>query len=172
MKRFAARFAAILMVGFAGTGYATAQEEDVQQLYQEFMEINMRLQQVQEEAMEDENVAVEAESYSNLISKKIKEIDTEAGAMVDRREEMITKFDEAQGNGDVETMQNLEKEYTELNTKLQPFLQRVMEDEEVVARKDKFEAILIAKMGEIEPETDKLFARINELGRILEKYYN
>jgi hypothetical protein len=149
-----------------------AQEDDIQTVYQEYMQINMRLQQVQDQAMNDETVAGEADDYSALIDEKVKEAAPGGAELLKRRDDTISKYQQAQMTGNTDEMNRLEEEYTAINTELQPLLEIALTDEEVAEKRDHFEKILIAKMEEIDPETQELIDRITLLAQKLEKRFN
>jgi chromosome segregation ATPase len=163
-----------IMIGLASSAFNNliAQEDDIQKVYQEYMQINMRLQQVQDQAMNDETVAAEADDYSALIDEKVKDAAPDGAELLKRRDDTISKYQQAQMTGNTDEMNRLEEEYTSINTELQPLLDKALNDEDVVEKRDHFEKVLIAKMEEIDPETQVLIDRITMLAQKLEKHFN
>ncbi len=156
-------FVVALLIFSAGLLSAQTDEEEFQQLYQEYMQINQRLQQVQQQAFQDAVVAEHAEEYSSLVDAKLREIDTRAEELIDRRENTIDEIEAAQEEGDFEVIQELQQVYEQVTQELQPFMQQAMEDPAVQEMRTEFEEVLIAKMQEIDPEAGPLFDRMAEL---------
>jgi hypothetical protein len=166
------RIGAVLIMGLFTLQGLYAQEEDIQQIYQEYMQINMRLQQVQDQAMNDEIVAEEADNYSSLVDEKVKSADPNGEGLLMRRDDTISKYQAAQLGGDTDEMARLEEQFTTINSELQPLINIALNDAEVIEKRDQFEKILIAKMEEIDPETDEMIQRITVLAEVLEKHFN
>lgn len=160
---------AVVLVFLFSAGSVFAQDEELQQLYQEYMQINQRLQELQQRALMDEAVAEKAEEYSDFVDAKLRELDPRAAELVQKREETIDKMQIAQEEGDFESIQELQYEYQEISQELQPYLQRAMQDEEVQRRQQEIEEVLIAKMEEIDPETIPLLNRMMELSEKIDR---
>jgi hypothetical protein len=158
----------ILLLLSNGFLYAQMQGEEFQKLYTEYMEIEQRLEYIQQQAFEDEEVAKYAEEYSSFMDKKLRELDPRAGELIDEREETIDKMQTAQQEGDFETLQGLQQGYQDLSQQLTPFLQQAMEDPEIQEKRFEFEEILVGKMEEIDPETMSLLQKMQELTQKLE----
>ncbi len=161
----------VALLFFFSTGIVVAQtqDEEFQQLYEEYLEINERLQQLQQQALQNEEVAEHYEEYSSFLDDKIREIDPGASDLIQQREETIESIEEAQMGGDMETAQHLQQEDQQLNQQLQPYMQQAMEDPEVQERRDEFEEHLIDEMEQIDPEAVPLFNRMEELSRELDR---
>lgn len=158
----------ILLLLSNGMLFAQTQGEDFQKLYSEYMETEQRLQMIQQQAFEDDNVAKHAEEYSSFMDKKLREMDTRAGELIDQREETIDLIQAAQQEGDFETLQGLQGGYQQINQELTPYLQQAMADPEVQEKRFEFEQVLIGKMEDIDPETLSLFEKMEELTQKLE----
>ncbi len=159
---------AILLLLSGGLLYAQTQGEEFQKLYSEYMEIEQRLQHIQQQALGDDNVAKHAEEYSSFMDNKLREMDTRAGELIDQREETIDLIQIAQQDGDFETLQGLQQGYQQINQELTPFLQQAMADPEVQEKRFEFEQVLIGKMEDIDPEIMSLFEKMEELTQKLE----
>jgi hypothetical protein len=160
---------ALLFLLSPGLIFAQDQDEEFQKLYAEYLEINQKLQQVQQQALMDENVAQQAEGYSSFIDAKLKELDPRAGDLVDQREKTIDDIQAAQEDGNFEKIQELQQVYEQVSQELRPYLQQTMEDPEVQERRNEFEEVLIAKMEEIDPQTVTLFNRMAEIADTLDQ---
>lgn len=167
-RLFKASLVAILLILSTGLLYAQTQGEEFQKLYSEYMEIEQRLQLIQQQAFEDDNVAKHAEEYSSFMDNKLREMDTRAGELIDQREETIDLIQAAQQEGDFETLQGLQEGYQQINQELTPFLQQAMADPEVQEKRFEFEQVLIGKMEDIDPKIMSLFEKMEELTQKLE----
>lgn len=156
---YKASLVAILLILSTGLLFAQTQGEEFQKLYSEYMEIEQRLQLIQQQAFEDGDVANHAEEYSSYMDKKLRDMDTRAGELIDQREQTIDLIQAAQQEGDFETLQGLQEGYQQINQELTPYLQQAMADPEVQEKRVEFEEVLIGKMEEIDPETISLFKK-------------
>ncbi len=160
---------ALLFLFSTGVVVAQTQDEEFQQLYEEYLEINERLQQLQQQALQNEEVAAHYDEYSEYLDKKIREIDPDAGDLIEQRDEIIESLETAQVEGDMETAQQLQQQYQQINQQIQPYMQEAMQDPEVQERRNEFEEHLIDEMEQIDPEAVPLFNRMEELSRELDR---
>jgi hypothetical protein len=160
---------AVCLLFAASALVAQDQNDEFQQLYNEYLEINQRLQTVQQQALQDENVAEQAEEYSKFVDSKLKGLDSRAAELVDQREATIDNIEAAQDDGDFESIQELQQDYEMITQELQPYMQQAMQDEEVQVRQQELESVLIAKMEEIDPDTVPLLNRMMEISEQIER---
>jgi len=160
----------VALVVFVSSGMLLAQQdEEFQQLYEEYLEINQQLQQIQQQALQNEEVAAHYEAYSEFLDGKIKDIDPGAEELIDRRDQAINAIESAQAEGDIESAQQIQQEYEQVNQQLQPYMQEAMQDPEVQEQREQFEDALISEMENIDPESMPLLNRMEELSRQLDQ---
>jgi hypothetical protein len=140
------------------------QSEELVKLHEEYNRINQRLQEVQELALSDINLAKKSNNFmDNLESKMIDEYPS-VEQKLERRDEVVNLYEEAQENGNENRVRELQKEYQELTAELQQHQNKLLEeDSEIREEAAELEEALMAKMVNLDPEVPKLVERMNEL---------
>lgn len=145
------------------------QEEEMQKLYQEYQEVNQQLELIQAQAFQDPEVSELAEGFSDYIEEKMVEMNPEAEKLMSDRDAMIQEIQVAQMEDDQEKAQELQQNYQQINGQIQGIQQQVFQNPDVIERQQEIENIVINKMIEIEPETEILLERIQEISTEFEK---
>lgn len=138
-------------------------QSEGQQLYQEYIQINQQVQQIQQQAMADEDIQNMTQEFSDKLEAAIVEENPELQSAVDKKNELIDQFEKAQQAGDQEQLQQISQDYEAVNQELQPAQQQIMQQEEFRTEAQEIETAVMAKMEEINPETPQLLAKMNEL---------
>ncbi len=138
-----------------------AQTQD--ELYQEYMELNQSLQQIQQQALSDKDIRAMNEKFSNKVETAMLKENPELEPEIIKRNELIEQFEKESENASPEKLEEIKSEYDNVAQKLQPVQEEIMQKEEFQAEVQKIEGAVIDKMEEINPETPKMLERMNEL---------
>lgn len=168
-KTVATSIVAVILMFSAMVINAQAPDAETQKIYQEYMSLNQELRTIQQKAYQDSAIAQQAEELSEIMDKKIREISPEAKELIQQRDSIETEFQVAQSKGDQAKIEELQQQYQELNTKLQPLQQQVMQIEEVQLKQRKLNSDMIQKMQEIDPQTQSKIQRLNEIQQQLQQ---
>lgn len=168
-KTVATFIVAVILMFSAMVMNAQTPNEETQKLYQEYMTLNQELRAIQQKAFQDSAIAKQAEELSDMIDKKMREIDPEAKKLIQQRDSIETEFQTAQNAGDQGKIEKLQQDYQELSTQLTPLNQQVMQMEDVQKKQQKLNSDMIQKMQEIDPQTQSKIQRLNEIQQQLQQ---
>jgi hypothetical protein len=144
-------------------------DEDTQQILAELQQIRQQLERIEVQALEsDEALQQRQEEVQDLVIETMLEIDPDMEAKFERMESLQAEFQAAQEAEDMERIQALMAEAQELQQGFMEAQARAMERPNVVRAIEGFRDDLIAKMHEVEPETERLIARAEELAAKLQ----
>jgi hypothetical protein len=129
----------------------------------ELLEINERLEGLQDQAMRDANVLRENGELQQIVSAAMEEIDPETAARRARLLRIVDQLAEAQEAKDDGAYDILAEEGATLEAELRTTQQAAFAHESVVLRLEAFQAILMTRMTEIDPATPRLVDRAGEL---------
>ncbi|TVP81746.1 hypothetical protein, partial [Thioalkalivibrio sp.] len=171
-QRLYKRFA-ILAIGLIALALSSAalaqmgQQRGAQQpgaLEQEFLQLQERLQQAQQRAMENNPALQEqADAMEDLVTDKMREAGYDPGAIM---ETLLAAQGQVQDESlsDAQRREILEsQEVREAQQQLQEAQQAVMQDPEVVEAQRSFEEDMMEAMRSEEPETDRIIERLQEI---------
>lgn len=138
------------------------QEMDPEMMQQitEIQQIQQRLEPIQQEALQDEELAAQLASLQTRVTAAMQE---ESGEALARMESLQEEMAVAQEAGDEERMQALMMEGQSLQQELQAAQAEVMARPEISEPVEEFEAAQRARMIEIDPEAEELLERFDEL---------
>lgn len=166
--------AAVLTLGATGPAWTQDPEQqqatpEQQELMQEFQELQQRVSTVEQQAMEQNPELQEelAEAQEAVIEAMI-EIRPETEGDLKRLEELEADIRTAQQEEDAEQMQALMGEAVGLTEQLNQTQAEAMERDDVADRLDAFQDSLMVQMTEIEPETETMVARMQEIAQQLQ----
>jgi septal ring factor EnvC (AmiA/AmiB activator) len=108
-KTVATFIVAVILMFSAMVMNAQTPNEETQKLYQEYMTLNQELRAIQQKAFQDSAIAKQAEELSDMIDKKMREIDPEAKKLIQQRDSIETEFQTAQNAGDQGKLKNCSK---------------------------------------------------------------
>lgn len=161
-----------IVLGLALAVPADAQqptEQEAQSIMAELQQIQQQLAQIEVQALEsDEALQERQEAVHDLVIETMLEMHPELESKFERMEQLQAEFAEAREAEDMERMESVMSEAQGLQNDLMQAQAGAMERPEVVEAVEGFRTQLVAKMHEIEPQTEQLLARAEELARRLQ----
>lgn len=139
------------------------EQTEAQQLYQEYAQLNQQLQQLQQQAMQDESISKKGEALDKKVRDAMIANNPDIKSTLDKRDEIMAKYQEAQQAGDQETLMQLSQSFQSISKTIQAEQQKVMQQPELQSELQDFQTILKAKMEEINPNTSQIISRLQEL---------
>ncbi|MCH8475834.1 MAG: hypothetical protein LAT55_11475 [Opitutales bacterium] len=138
-------------------------EARLQELQAEFQQIAGQLNEVQQQALERDDVQDAINTYEALMQDKISDFNEDAPEMMERQEELVEKLQApgAQEN-EAEFQQNYE-EYMQLNETLEPIQQELSQDPEIREANQNIEATVVAAMTDIDENAESMIDRLEEI---------
>lgn len=153
-------------------GAVLTQAQSQEELFEEYNQLNQQLQQIQQQALADEEIASMSEELSNKIEAAMIKENPDLESDISRRNELVEEFDKSINSASEEELESIRNEYAEINQKIQPVQQQMIEKEEFLAQVQSIEQAMVDKMEEINPETPQLMKRLNELVAKLQSQQN
>jgi hypothetical protein len=171
MKKYFLILAAFIFVGFVSM-HAQQNEESSEraaQLFAEYLEINQRLQMVQQQALMDAELSQKSLAFVEKVEEEMIKNDPSVKSKLDSRNEIIKDFESAKDAGDMEEVERLQKEFLEVSGDIQQHQTAALQNEELLEEGKQLETAVIEKMEEIDPEVPSLLTRVEEIGRELQQ---
>lgn len=166
MNYHAKAFCLIIITILFAISVQAQTEED---LYEEYMQINVQLQQIQQQALADKKIESMNRQFSEKLESVIIKENPELETSIKKRNELIDKFEASRETASQEKLDELKTEFEMVAQELQTAQQNVIQRDEFKKELKDIEDAVINKMEEINPETPALFAKMNELGGKLQK---
>lgn len=162
------RVAGLAAVAFAflaapGLDGQEAEDGERQELTSELQQVNRQLAGIQQRAMQDPELQQEQADTEETVIAAMTELDPEAQEKIDRIEELQGEVRAAQEEGDQQEIGSLLQEQRQLQQSLQQTQARAMRQEDVAASIESFRESLVAAMMEVDPQTEELLERQEEL---------
>ena len=129
----------------------------------EMQQIQARLQQIQARALQDAALKAAQDSIGTEMTATMERVDPTYRAQAARAEALKAEVTAAQAAKDNAKLNQLAAEATQLQQGFASARQRAMQDAAMAARIRSFQERIVAKMAELEPETQTLLARLQEL---------
>jgi hypothetical protein len=129
----------------------------------EMQQIQARLQQIQARALQDAGLKAAQDSIGTEMTATMERVDPTYRAQAARAEALKAEVTAAQAAKDNAKLNQLAAEATQLQQGFASARQRAMQDAAMAARIKSFQERIVAKMAELEPETQTLLARLQEL---------
>ncbi|MET0398890.1 MAG: hypothetical protein ABW277_19010 [Longimicrobiaceae bacterium] len=129
----------------------------------EMQQIQARLQQIQARALQDAALKAAQDSIGTEMTATMERLDPTFKAQAARAEALKAEVTAAQAAKDNAKLNQLAAEATQLQQGFASARQRAMQDAAMAARIKSFQERIVAKMTELEPETQTLLARLQEL---------
>jgi chromosome segregation ATPase len=129
----------------------------------EMQQIQARLQQIQARALQDAALKAAQDSIGTEMTATMERLDPTFKAQAARAEALKAEVTAAQAAKDNAKLNQLAAEATQLQQGFASARQRAMQDAAMAARIKSFQERIVAKMAELEPETQTLLARLQEL---------
>lgn len=159
----AAAVLGLAVVAAPALAQVSPEDEARQRMLQEFQEIQMQLEQIEQQALQDPELQQQRMQLQELVVEAIHREDPEAEQKMERMEELQDELHEAQEAGEQAEVQALVNELTQIQGSLEEARIRVMQDSQVQREAEEFRQALVAEMREIDPQTDQLLERLEEL---------
>lgn len=129
----------------------------------EMQQIQARLQQIQARALQDPALKAAQDSIGTEMTATMERVDPTYRAQAARAEALKAEATAAQAARDNAKINQLAAEAAQLQQGFASARQRAMQDAAMAARIKSFQERIVAKMTELEPETQTLLARLQEL---------
>ncbi len=159
----------ILSFVFAAfAGNINAQNQDKQKLYMEYMQIQMKLQQLQNKAFEDVELARMRDEFTYMVDSEMRKISPEAAKLVDEKIAKMDAFLSAQKAGDKAKMQTASKDAQAAIKSLSKYQKQVMHNKIIGEKEQLLQTAMMKKFAELDPNFGKLFTRMQEIQSLLQ----
>lgn len=163
-------FSAVFVVAPAGLvaqqqgGVDAAQlPPEAQELITELQEVQASLQPIHQQAMQDPEVQASQQSLSADIRDKMTELAPSTPDRMARLQELMQQGQAAQAEQDQAAVAEIAAEAQAIEQELQATQVEALQSPEIAPRVEAFEAELLETMQAIDPETDSLIERAQEL---------
>ena len=144
------------------TPSATTREE-ARAWVNEMNQIRARLQAAHQRAMQDQQLRAAQDQLMRDVKAAMLRADPALDSLSDRVEAMKPEAEAAQRSGDRARLQALQREMARIQTRFTAAQERAMQQPSIVQRSRTFEAQLKQRLLTVEPQTEQLLARANEL---------
>ena len=135
-------------------------DPEMMALMQEAQQLQERLGPLQQQALQDEELAGQRMDLQERVESAMREENAE---LIDRMEDLETEFMAAQQAGDQERLQQIGMEAQGLDMELQALQQSVFERPDIQEPLEAFEEAQRARMLELDPEAADLLDRMDEI---------
>lgn len=129
----------------------------------EAQQIQARLQEIQARALQDPALQAAQDSIGTEMTATMERVDPTFKAQAGRAEALKAEVAAAQQAGDNAKLNQLAAEAEQLQQGFATARQRAMQDPQMAERIQAFQQRIVARMVEVEPETQALLARLQEL---------
>jgi uncharacterized protein with von Willebrand factor type A (vWA) domain len=148
-----------------GAGGAQA---EMQKKMAELEQLKTKLDGIRDEAMKDPALKKKRDALESKLDAAMKAEDPQALKKKAEYEELVEKLETAQASGDREKVTELAPRLQKLGQSLQATQQKVMKDEAVAEAVSEFQDAMIEQMKEVNPNTEKMLARAENIAKELQ----
>jgi hypothetical protein len=141
-------------------GQGQEMDPETMALMSEVQELQQRLQPIQEEAMQDQELNVQLQDLQQRVETAMRQ---EAPELLDRMDGLEEDFMAAQADGDQERVQEIAMEAQGVEMEIQAVQSQVLEQPELQESLDAFQAAQRERMNEIDPEAGAMLDRLEEI---------
>jgi hypothetical protein len=164
----------LFLAGLFGPTALSAQGNEqpppqVQEWIMEMQQIQRQVQPVQQQALEDEALRQEQEEVTKALREAIVQADPSMAAKLDRMEELMSEARAAQAAQDQEKIVALTQEAQTLQSEISEAQAEALARPEVDAMVVAFRENLHERMIEIDPATQPLLERLEELDGLVKE---
>lgn len=143
--------------------------DSVQELMAEFQEKQVRLQGIQQQALEGSEELQEREAeLEEWIESEMRAIEPDMDSLSGRLEAMEAEAQTAQASQDQERLQEIMAEAQGTVSRLQTAQMQVLERDDVQEELEQYQNALLDEMKSLDPEVDQLVERLEELAMVLQ----
>lgn len=136
---------------------------EAQALIAEMQELQSELQPIQQEAMQDPEIQAAQRDLGARIQTAMVEADPATPARLERLEELMAEAQAARAAQDQAAMTEIVTEARGLEQQLQAAQAAVIQSPEIAPQVEAFEARLLERMTEIDPDAGAMIERAREL---------
>jgi hypothetical protein len=136
---------------------------EAMQLQQEYMQINQKLQMIQQQAIQDDAIATQTKAFAQKIDEQMIAENPEMKSAVAQRDVLVAQYENAQQTQDQQKLQELQQGLMGLMQQMNPVMEKVMQSPAIQKEEAVIREKIITKMKEINPETDALIKRIEQI---------
>lgn len=129
----------------------------------EQQQIQARLQAIQARALQEPALQAAQDSIGSLLTATMERVDPTFKAQAARAEALKAEVAAAQQAGDNAKLNQLAAEAEQLQQGFAASRQRALQDPQMAAAIQAFQQRIVARMVELDPETQALLARLQEL---------
>jgi chromosome segregation ATPase len=137
--------------------------ENVRPLLMEMQQLHVRLEGIQQQALEDPQLSAAQDALGESIKQTMETIDPTLTESMERVQDLETEAAEAQRSGDQAKLQQLAAEAEQIQTKFLTAQEQALQQPALAAQIDSFQTQLERKMAEVDPEAQALIERFKEL---------
>lgn len=145
---------------------------EAQELIAELQQLQVRLQPIQQEAMQDPEIQAAQQALGAEIQSVMVELDPETPERIERLRELMGEAQAAQAAQDQAAMAELVAEGRALEQELQAAQAEAIQTPEIAPRVEAFEARLLERMLEVDPQAGSLIERARELDARLAEFFS
>lgn len=142
------------------------------ELEEAFRSISTKVQQIEMQAVETEEVSKEKSEFDKLVRENVVEKDPDLAEAVKKRAEYREQIEEVQ-MGEVDpkeaNIREVYSEYNKLHQKIMPVEQEVMNEPKVQEAYQEYRSSLLETMKEIDPQVMQYISRQQEIREKYEK---
>lgn len=150
--------------GAPGAGQLPA---EAQEMIMELQELQSQLQSIQQQAMQDPQIQASGEELGNRIQVAMAEADPATPDRIERLDQLMAEAQQAQAEQNEARMTEIVTEAEALNQQLGAAQAEAIERSDIAPQIADFEAQVEAKMAEVDPEVERLIARLEQLNQEL-----
>jgi len=159
-------FTLIIGLTISSLGLAQGQQGATlqQQLYMEMMQANQQIQQLQQQAFNQNiDLAEQRDELIAMIDDRMVELDPAAEALIEERDELVAQLQAATPGEQNDAIQQAGAAYQSVVQELQAVQQQAMQNPAIQQMQAEVQEAAIATMQEINPEVDAMISRFNEI---------
>lgn len=139
------------------------------QLQVEYMSLVKKLDKLQKMVMKDSNLIKEGNALREEIGERMLKNDPSVKNLMEERESIKKKFDEAESQNNREQMVSLQQIYKDITDKIMVHQHEALKDPDLKAKADALDEKVKQKMAEIDPNTPQLIQQAKELKEKLQE---
>lgn len=141
----------------------SAPNQAAQNLYMEYMQIQMDIQGTQQKALEDEKLSAMRDKFTDLIDSEMKKLGKDVAKLVDEKNAKIEAFNKVKDGGNDAEIQAKAQDVKASIDKLQEHEQKVLQLENVSKLQNEFQSAMIEKMMELDPQLQNKIMRLQQI---------
>lgn len=136
---------------------------EAQELITELQQLQAQLQPIQQQVLQDPEIQTAQQTLAADIQEAMAEMDPSTPERLERLQELMTQAQAAQEEQDATAMGEIVAEARALEEQLQAAQAAAIESPEIAPRVEEFEARILEKMVEVDPEAESMIERAQEL---------